>query len=213
MKLGTESHGDVRHIVFSNCVIRNSRTGIALLAKDGGVMEDIRFSNIVMTTQPKWGQGVEWPIVVDVEKRTEQSRLSRIRDVSFSDITVYTKGRIMASGMPDNRIELLSFRNILMRVTGYEKIDGVHKMRGGAKTAAEGMPDYGPVPAAAILAHIKGVSIEGFSTVWDTSGATPERHMIFGDRLEDAYFSGLTGGALGKLEAVKVVNSKGVVLK
>lgn len=104
LKLGTESYGDFRHIVFSNNVIRESRTGIALLAKDGGDMEDIRFQNIVMTTAPKWGQGVEWPIEVDIGKRT-----------------------------PESPIENISFRNVLLRMTGYEKIDRVKKMTGGSK--------------------------------------------------------------------------------
>src|SRR5574340_157726 len=139
LKLGTESHGDFRHCVFSNCVIRDSRTGVALLAKDGGVMEDIRFSNIVMTTRPKWGQGLEWPIVVDVEKRTAESRLSQVRDVAFSHLTLYTRGRVMASGTPDSPLENLSFDDVLFRVTGYEEIKAARKMRGGAKTVAEGM--------------------------------------------------------------------------
>ncbi|HKB90201.1 MAG TPA: glycoside hydrolase family 28 protein, partial [Opitutaceae bacterium] len=150
LKFGTESYGDFRHCVFSNCVIRDSRTGIALLVKDGGVMEDIRFSNIVMTTQPKWGQGLEWPIVVDIEKRTETSRLGGIRDVAFSDITIYTKGRILVEGTPDSRIENISFRNVLVHMSGYEQIKGGHKMRGGSNTVADGMPDYGPIPAAMI---------------------------------------------------------------
>jgi hypothetical protein len=179
LKLGTESHADFRHCTFSNCVIRNSRTGIALLAKDGGVMEDIHFSNITMQTSPKWGKGVEWPIVVDIEKRTAESKLSRIRDVTFSDITLYTKGRILAEGTPDSPLEMISFRNILMRVTGYEEIERVKKLRGGSKTVAAGMPDYGAVPAAMIFADIKGLDLSGITIAWDRSGEVPERQPLF----------------------------------
>jgi hypothetical protein len=211
IKLGTESWGDFRHVVVSNCVIRDSRTGIALLAKDGGVMEDIHFSNIVMTTQPKWGQGVEWPIVVDIEKRTEQSKLSRIRDVSFSDITIYGKGRVLAEGTPESPIERLSFRNVLMRFTGFEKISGVKKMRGGSKTVADGMPDYGPVPAAMIFAHIKGLRLDGLETAWPAAGDNPERQAVYGDRLEDVFLTGAHGSAsLPGRPAVRIENSKDV---
>lgn len=196
LKLGTESHADFRHVLFSNCVIRNSRTGIALLAKDGGVMEDIRFSQIVMTTQPKWGQGFEWPIVVDVEKRTAESRLSRIRDVAFSDIAIYSKGRVMASGLPESAIEHLSFRNVSFRVEGFEAIKTAKKMRGGAKTVADNTPDYAAQPAAFIFAFVKGLTLDGTTLLWpNADAATPERHAIYGDRLDRVNITGLRGGA------------------
>jgi glycosyl hydrolase family 28 len=211
LKLGTESYGDFRHCVFSNCVIRDSRTGIALLAKDGGTMEDIRFQNIVMTTQPKWGKGVEWPIVVDIEKRTAASRLSRMRDIAFSDITIHTKGRVLAEGTPESPIERLSFRNVLMRMQGYEQIRDVKKMRGGSKSVAEGMPDYGATPAAMIFAHIQGLTLDAISTVWPSGGEVPERAAIFGDRLEDVLISGFHGsGSQRGVRAIRIENSKDV---
>jgi hypothetical protein len=211
LKLGTESYGDFRHIVFSNCVIRESRTGIALLAKDGGVMEDIRFQNIVMTTQPKWGQGVEWPIEVDIDRRTAQSRLSHIRDIGFSDITVYTKGRILVEGTEDSPIENVAFRNVTMRMTGYEKIDRVHKMNGGAKTSAPGMPDYGPTPAAMIFAYVKGLLLDGVTTVWPSGADTPTRQAIFGDHLNGVIVVGFQGRAsLPGLPATRFQDSNDV---
>jgi len=189
LKLGTESHADFRHILFSNCVIRNSRTGIGLLAKDGGTMEDVRFAQIVMTTQPKWGQGLEWPIVVDVEKRTAESRLSHLRDVSFSDITIYSKGRVMVTGLPESPLENVTFRDIAVRLGGYETIKGAKKMRGGSNTVADGTPDYAPTAAAFIFAHIKGLSVDGLSVTWPEAPAgapVPERNAIYGDALDGA---------------------------
>jgi polygalacturonase len=200
LKLGTESHGDFRHIVFSNCVIRESRTGIALLDNDGGTMEDIRFQNIVMTTAPKWGQGVEWPIVLDVSKRNGDSRLGRMRDIAFSDITIYGKGRVMAAGTPESPLEQVSFRNVLMRMTGYENITKVKKMRGGAKTEAAGMPDYGPTPAAMIFAFIKGLRLDAITTIWPGGKDAPERAAIYGDRLEDVAVTGFQGTGAIRIE-------------
>ena len=205
LKLGTESHGDFRHIVFSNCVIRESRTGIALLDNDGGTMEDVRFQNIVMTTAPKWGQGVEWPIVLDVSKRNEDSRLGHMRDIAFSDITIYGKGRVMAAGMPESPLEQVSFRNVLMRMTGYENIAKVKKMRGGAKTEAAGMSDYGPTPAAMIFAFIKGLSLDGITTIWPGGKDAPERAAIYGDRLDGVSITGLQGTG-----AIRIERSTGV---
>ncbi len=210
LKLGTESHGDFRHVLFSNCVIRESRTGLALLAKDGGTMEDVRFSNITMTTAPKWGQGLEWPIVVDTEKRTNESRLSRVRDVSFSDIIIYTKGRVMVGGQPDSALENVSFRNVTMRVTGFEQIKAAKKMRGGSNTVAENTVDYAATPAAFIFNQVHGLALDGVEIIWPpaTKEPAPERRAIYGDRLEDVRVTALRGEASGPgFKAVVFENS------
>jgi hypothetical protein len=211
LKLGTESYADFRHILFSNVVIRDSRTGLALLAKDGGTMEDVRFQNISMTTQPKWGQGVEWPIEVDIDKRTPQSKLSHIRDVAFSDITMYTKGRVLVEGTGDSPIERVSFRNILVRVPGYENIQKVKKLNGGTTQDVKGLPDYGPTPAAMIFAFTKGLWLDGIATEWPATASVPDRAAIFGDRLEDVLITNFQGRAsVPGARAIRIENSKEV---
>ena len=214
LKLGTESHADFRHVLFSNCVIRESRTGIGLLAKDGGTMEDVHFSNITMTTAPKWGQGLEWPIVVDIEKRTDTSGLSHMRDIFFSDITIYSKGRIMVSGAPDSPIENLSFRGVAVRVGGYETIKAAKKMRGGSNTVAAGTVDYAATPSAFIFTHINGLALDGITVAWPAAPAPPpERHAIYGDRLDGVLITGLTAAAsVPGVQAVKIENSANVKL-
>jgi hypothetical protein len=198
LKFGTGTHRDFRHCVFSNCVIRDSRTGIALMMKDGGTIEDVRFSNIVMTTRPKWGQGWEWPIVVDIERRTNESKLGRIRDVSFDGITVYSKGRILAEGMPGRPIEGLSFRDVTLRVTGFENIARGKKPRGGPTSASDDSPDYGATPAAFIFAHVQGLTLDGVQVLWPDAAAgadVPARHALFGERLTAADLDGFRGEA------------------
>lgn len=205
LKLGTESHADFRHVVFSNCVIRNSRTGIALFAKDGGTMEDVRFAHIVMTTKPKWGQGFEWPIVVEISKRTADSGLSAIRDVAFSDLTVYTKGRVRVSGLPERAIEGVSFRNVEIRTTGYEPLKA-------AKPGREGPLDPASIPAACIFTHVRGLSLDGVSIMWpaDASDTLP-RHAVYGDHLEgvvNTRFHGVASAPGGP--AIRIENSNTV---
>jgi hypothetical protein len=213
LKLGTESHADFRHVLFSNCVIRESRTGLALLAKDGGTMEDVRFTNITMTTAPKWGQGLEWPIVVDTEKRTNESRLSHVRDVSFSDIMIYTKGRVMVGGQPDSALENVTFRNVTLRVGGYEQIKAAKKMRGGSNTVAENTVDYAATPSAFIFNHVHGLVLDSVTVLWPApmKEPAPERRAIYGDRLEDVRVTALHGEASSPgLKAVVFENSTGV---
>jgi polygalacturonase len=177
LKLGTESWGDFRHCVFSNCVIRQARTGIAMLAKDGGTMEDVRFQNITMQTQPKWGKGVEWPIEIDIEKRAENSKISHIRDVALSDISMVTKGRVLIEGMPESLIDTLTMRNVIMRITGYEQIKGAHKNRGGNGGLKEAV-DFGSVPAALIFGNARNIDLNGIHVLWP-EGPAEERTGLF----------------------------------
>jgi polygalacturonase len=185
LKLGTESWGDFRHCVFSNCVIRQARTGIALLAKDGGAMEDVRFQNITMQTQPKWNKGVEWPIEIDIEKRTENSKISHIRDVALSDITMVTKGRVLVEGMPESLIDTLTMRNVIMRITGYEQIKGAHKNRGGNGGLANAV-DFGSQPSALIFGHAKNIDLNDIHVLWP-DGPAEDRTGLFTNNV-----SGLT---------------------
>jgi hypothetical protein len=213
LKLGTESHADIRHCVFSNCVIRGSRTGIALFAKDGGVFEGISFSNIVMQTAPKRGQGVEWPIIIDVEKRAVDSRISRIRDVTFSDIQIYTRGRVLVEGMPESPLERLTFRNVMMRISGFEKVEGVRKVRGGKVQRVPGVQDFGSVPAAMIFAHARDLDLRDVRVLWDAPEPAPERHAIWAgqvDGLTIAGFSGRQAVRGGKVAAIHLKNSRSV---
>ena len=213
LKLGTESWADFRHCVFSNCVIRDSRTGIALLNKDGATMEDVSFSNITMATAPKFGKGVEWPIVIDLEKRAPDSKIGRIRDVLFSDVQVYTKGRVMVTGMPQSPLERILFRNLAMHIGGWEQIENEHKLQGGTVVAMADALDYGAVPAAMILAHARGIELRDVRVLWDGPAPAPERHAIWGERLEElriAGFAGRQAASPGKLAAIRLRDSRDI---
>jgi len=195
LKLGTRNFNDIRHCLFSNCVIRDSRTGIALMAEDGGAMTDIRFSNISIVTKPKWGAGQEWPIVLDINQRTPSSKITHMADIAFSGISLETHGRILAEGTPSSSIERLSFRDCSVRVTGFEAIERAKKPLGGAKSTAKGLPDYGTAPAAFILAYINGVVLDGVTLTWPDSADAPLRRAVYGDHVENAALGGLRGGA------------------
>jgi len=215
LKLGTESHADFRNCVFSNCVIRRSRTGIALLAKDGGLMEGISFSSITMETSPKHGKGVEWPIVIDVEKRRADSRVSKVRDVTFSDIRILTKGRVLVAGMPASPLENLTFRNIVMRITGFEQVEGVSKLRGGTVERQPDVVDLGSTPSAFILGHARGVRLRDFKVIWDTGEPGLERHAIYGEALDDIRIEGFEGRqavAGGQLAAILLKGARSIYM-
>ncbi|MFB3826244.1 MAG: glycoside hydrolase family 28 protein [Bryobacteraceae bacterium] len=206
IKLGTASYGDFRRCVFSNCVITGTHYGIAMYIKDGALVEGVQFSNIVIDTSVDFfnrrtgssRQWVEYPIFLDLEQRTDESRLGRIRDVSFSDIRILTEGRVLVGSLPGRPIENLTLRNITMRVTGPEAVDTQRKPRGVARIRpAARDADYSPAPAAMIFANVRGLRLRDVRLTWDEAARAQERHAIYASRVEDLSISGFSGSPAG----------------
>jgi Glycosyl hydrolases family 28 len=212
IKFGTGSQGDFRNCTFSNCSIAGTRYGLAMYIKDGAVVEGVSFSNISIDTSVDFynqrtkssREWVEYPIFLDLEKRRDDSRQGRIRDVSFSDIRIKTKGRVLVGGMPAQSLENLSFRNILMRMTGFEPVEKQRKPRGVAKIRpATRDTDYSTAPAAMIFANVRGLDLRDVRVIWDATGPAPDRHALYAAGVEDLTISGFAGAPAGsKLAAI-----------
>jgi polygalacturonase len=84
----------VRNAVFSNLVISDSNRGFAIQAGDGGWVENIQVSNVVMDTRiicgEWWGKGE--PLVIAT------SGSGRITGVSFSHIRAHSDNSIVVVG-------------------------------------------------------------------------------------------------------------------
>ena len=216
LKLGTESHGDFRHIRVSNCVIRKSSEGIAIYGKDGGLIEDVSFSGISIETS-SIDKRRTYPIYIDLDRRTPESRQGRIRDITFSDITMNTKGRILITGMAEQPLENLTFRNILMRVTGFEALERASQPRGAANVKpVASRVNRGPTPAAFIMSNAKEITLDSVRIRWDAArdaAAQEERHALYFSEVEGLTITGFQGGpapANGKLAAIGLERVKDV---
>jgi hypothetical protein len=216
IKLGTESFGDFRHISFSGCVIRGTRVGLGIYAKDGGTFEAVTFSGIIMETYPTHPDKIEYPIFVDLEKRKPESKPSLVRDISFNDLVIHTRGRALVGGMPDHPLENISFRNIFMRVAGFVPVEGVRKTRGSANVLATGREtDYAEVPAAFIFANVRNLELQGVRVAWDSADAAPERHAIYAAHVDGLRISDFTGRQAvpgGKLAAIGLDSVRNVLV-
>ena len=205
LKLGTESHGDFRHIRVSNCVIRRSSAGVAIYGKDGGTFEDVSFSDLAIETSSIEKRRT-YPIYIDLDRRSEESRQSRIRDITFSDITIRTNGRVLVTGMPAHPLENLTFRNVFMRMTGFESLEGATQPRGSASTKNVAQKiNHAPTPAAFVVASATNVTLDGIRMQWETTGDAPERHALYLSAVRQVMIRGFQGRAAvanGKLAAI-----------
>jgi len=111
IKIGTETNGDVRNVVVSNCVL-DGCFGLAVESEDGGHIEDISFSNITMRnlTGP--------PFFVRLGSRLRGpagTATGSIRRVAFADIQCWNADArycSMLTGVLGAKLEDISFMDI-----------------------------------------------------------------------------------------------------
>ena len=160
IKLGTESNGGFRNITISNCVFEYGR-GLALESVDGGPMEDITISNIILRDI------VNAPIFIRLGARlrapdgTKVGTARRIKIENLIAHNVAAQSGILISGVPGHFIEDLSLSNIFIDYEG-----------GGTKEQGErvvpelerGYPEptaFRTIPAWGLFVrHVKNCSID-----------------------------------------------------
>jgi len=126
-KLGTESTGDFRRIVVSNCVFNGvvphdaaaaaaaEGGGVALETVDGGTVDGVMISNIVMT-------GVPVPLFLRLGNRGRDQRTrrpGRLRNVSVTGVVATgATGTGSITGLPGCPVEGITLDNIRIIAAG-----------------------------------------------------------------------------------------------
>jgi polygalacturonase len=159
LKLGTESNGGFENIAISNCTIYDTKlAGIAVEMVDGGKLERVSFSNIMM-------DGVGAPIFVRLGNRARpftengpKPGMGRLRDVSISGVRATRCGATgcAISGIPGHAIEGLAIENVKLEFVG-----GGKRRTEPVPEVEEKYPEYsmfGRLPAYGFFCrHVKGV--------------------------------------------------------
>ena len=124
LKIGTESFGDFRDISFRNCEVTTSNRGLGIFSRDGGAVENIRFSDISLdcreTPPGFWGSGEALTINL-VDRRPETRPAGKISGVIIENITGSMEGAINLYSERKGDIE-----NIEIRTVALDQRPGVH---------------------------------------------------------------------------------------
>src|SRR5262245_60374827 len=114
LNIGTETQADIRHVLFNNCVIRNSNKGFGINVQDGGVVSDVVVSNLTVETSRRhwnwWGSAELCKLVL--KKRTPESKLGAIRDITLANVIARVRGTSTIVGHPERPIENVRLSNI-----------------------------------------------------------------------------------------------------
>jgi polygalacturonase len=137
IKFGTSSYAGFKNVTVSNCVISKASedrirqwhinepwmgtsdktvvSGIALESVDGGVMEQIMVSNIVMSD-------VQTPIFIRLgdRKRSVTKHISRLKNISISNIIAEAESKVACSitGVPGGIVENVLISDVFLTVPG-----------------------------------------------------------------------------------------------
>ncbi|RYD79698.1 MAG: glycoside hydrolase family 28 protein [Sphingobacteriales bacterium] len=173
--IGSEMSGDVRKIAISNCVFDGTDRGIRIKTARGrgGVVEEIRVSNIIMKNI---GQQA---IVLDMQyaktnPEPVSERTPKFRNIHFSNITGQVNQAAFLNGLEEMPIENITFSDINMEaktgfsITNSKKIEfhnvQVNTEIGSAISASnvnyltiDNVKTYTPISKSAVI-DLKNVS-------------------------------------------------------
>ena len=175
LKLGTESNGGFENIAVSNCTIFDTRlAGIAVEMVDGGVLDRVSFSNIVMNK-------VGAPIFVRLGNRARpfveggpKPGMGKLRNLSISNVQATGAGKTGCSitGLPGYPAENITLDNIrLSFVGGGTAADAQRKI----EEFADKYPEYrmfGTLPAYGFFCrHARNLTLRNVETRFETPEA------------------------------------------
>ena len=122
IKFGTESNGGFKKITIANCIFEFCR-GLALETVDGGILEDVIISNIVMRDI------INSPFFLRLGGRMRgpaNTSVGELRRINIENVVVYnadSRFSSIISGLPGNDIEDVRLSNISIWYKPMEPVD------------------------------------------------------------------------------------------
>ena len=123
LKIGTETWGNIRRIIMSDCIIKDCSRAVGIWSRDGGTISDIYIHHIMGNTKryadcpqrsfaPRWwGKGE--PIFISATKRKDGDRLpGKIHHIQMDHIRITSESCIFIGGEEYAPIEHIRFQDI-----------------------------------------------------------------------------------------------------
>jgi len=214
LKFGPASALAVRNCVFSNLNIFDSRYGIALMMLDGGVYEQTIFENIVINTGSK--NGVEYPIFIDIHQRDSRSRLGRISNILFKNISIITEGNVLVGGQKDAAIEYLDFENVTMTVKDVSSLARANKPTVEQLGSIVGLDDFANVPALFTFANVEHLNLNNVKIFFEYEKSPYlDRHALYFNNVNHVLidsFKGRQAQEDGEMSTMLCINSSDFII-
>jgi polygalacturonase len=193
LKFGTESTGGFRNVTVSNVVIKpSSQTttiygkpagngGLAMELVDGGIMENISISNLVI-------DGPQVPIFVKLGNRARKHNataatppIGSIKNIKLSHIFAVNADETgcSISGLPGNPVEDISLDDITIQSKGAgTKADAERKIEEMENAYPEGTM-FGKLSSYGLFVrHVKGIRLSNITLKYDSTDLRPGLALV-----------------------------------
>lgn len=192
-KLGTSSKGIYRNITISNCIMKDIHRGaIKLICVDGGIIENVNISDIVM-------DNVEGPFFIRLGARgktyeeakdqdytvegvdaVESTPVGQIRDISISNIRARVTGKdtaqagVMITGVPGHYVENVNMSNIHVIFPGGGTSEDANRVVPEDEKRYPEQSFFGTLPSYAVFArHAKGLIFNNWTIRYEGEEERP----------------------------------------
>ena len=156
MVIGTETYADIRHVVFSNIVVRNSNRVFGINVQDGGTVSDVRFQNVTFELNRRhwnwWGSAEVFKFVL--KKRTPESRLGRIENITISGVQGTARGTSVILGHAERPLKNLTVEGLRVKMLTEDRPD---------KRATHAM----------VMERVDGLTLRDIYVEWDQQSPEP----------------------------------------
>ena len=196
----------VRRVTVSNTVITDSNRGLAFMVFDGGTVEDIVMSNLVIECRRHawfwWGDGD--PIHFNVKRRSEvdgqnypgEPPAGRIRNVILRDIVARGQGTCGINGHPSSWLDNITIENLRLTVT-HDPSNPLEKTTDALK-----------------LRWARNVRLRDVEVDWGSPVSLKWQSALSAEDVDDATFSDLAlRGAREDQPAMRLTNATRVTLR
>lgn len=123
LKIGTETWGNIRNVLFSDCIVKDCSRAIGIWSRDGGEISDIHIHHITGNTRryadcpdrefaPRWwGKGE--PVFLSATKRKDSSQTpGRISRIFLDHVCLTAESCMFLGGEEDAPVEQIRMRDM-----------------------------------------------------------------------------------------------------
>jgi polygalacturonase len=216
IRVGYGNH-PIRNLVFSNLVIYDSNRGLGIFARDGSRIENVLFSNIIISNRLHsghwWGKGE--PIHISALRDSKNGTFGTVDNIRFSDITSSGETGILISGMPETIVKNIFLNNVHLTIHA-GKYTGSY---GGNFDLRPAYPvEFGifkhDIPGL-YAQYVKNLTVSHFELNWGEGIPSFFTHAVEVNHFEDLVLDDVRGGSASPSagSAIKISDGKRAILR
>lgn len=165
---GPESAHPIRDVIFADCVVHRSHTGVALHSVEGGVIEEVLVHDLVVDTRCELLDSR--PLVLNARPLdTAVGVTPAIRGVTVRNLRALTDGRILLAAANGGTIEDVRLDDVTVRYPLVEKT--ARALEPAMIEERIGSPEARRAAAALVAENVQQLRVTNFDVRWPAAPA------------------------------------------